>query len=924
MSDSQSNPCGCCAGLDAETPARIENPPGQSAIAYRVGTHATFKESLLASLSSSSRRALQGLTTRADADFSIALCDALAASLDVLSFYQERIAAENLLRTATEQRSILELARLIGYQPAPGLAASTSLAFTLQDAPGAPGLAAGPVQIPLGTRVQSVPGPGEEPQTFETVEAVEARVEWNAIPVQSTTPWRPEKGDVNLWLDDLGSGVQPGDVILIAEKDGSPPYRKLRTVVEVVEDPVHGRTRLSWQTELDLGESGDVQVFVFRQRAALFGHNAPDPRLIFGTNKPDSLDLYNENDKEWNSFQLDDGKIDLDAAYSRIVVGSWIALTASADLASKEGDVEVVKVSQVAFPSRRDFGLTGKITQITHDLGNKLSSFGLRETLVLAQSQLLQVAPRPLDRPLYGTTLALKDPVSPLTANRWLAVRGKRARIRLINGTFPQTLTGPEISTISQLQPGISLLLLGAPNLDDKALSPEGFADVLADPASLELCLPVQDLHGHQTTLILKAADIELLPAYPGDPDVEEIVRVKEIIPAEASTAGGMSVVLESSLQNCYDPETVTLNANVAGATQGETVSEILGSGDGRQADVRLLLRQAPLTFISSAMASGRRSTLELRVNDLLWREVPTLHDRSANERVYALATDDKGRTTLQFGNGLEGARLPSGDHNIRAAYRKGLGLGGNLAAGRLTTLLSRPLGVSGVSNPVPAKGGEDTESLERARSNAPLTVRTLERVVSVRDYRDFARGFAGIAKAHAIWIPVGPARGIFLSVAGEKGEPVSKTLAGNLLTALRDFGDPLMPLRLVNHRSATFRPRLLVKVDKEADPAIVLPAVEAALRLAFGFEQRDFGQGVSLDQVAAVAQAVAGVVAVHVASLDTSPPCPGKIAPQPSSDPGAPPRLFAELPLASLTDLPSPAVILTLDSSAVPLEVLP
>ena len=36
MSDSD---CGCCAGLDVETPARIDNPPGQSAIAYRVGVH---------------------------------------------------------------------------------------------------------------------------------------------------------------------------------------------------------------------------------------------------------------------------------------------------------------------------------------------------------------------------------------------------------------------------------------------------------------------------------------------------------------------------------------------------------------------------------------------------------------------------------------------------------------------------------------------------------------------------------------------------------------------------------------------------------------------------------------------------------------------------------------------------------------------
>ena len=45
--------------------------------------------------------------------------------LDVLTFYQERIANEGYLRTATERRSMLELARAIGYELSPGVAAST-------------------------------------------------------------------------------------------------------------------------------------------------------------------------------------------------------------------------------------------------------------------------------------------------------------------------------------------------------------------------------------------------------------------------------------------------------------------------------------------------------------------------------------------------------------------------------------------------------------------------------------------------------------------------------------------------------------------------------------------------------------------------------------------------------------------------------
>jgi hypothetical protein len=63
-------------------------------LAYRVGTHGTFKARMLAALSA--EPALRGLTTRADDDPSVALVDGWACVLDVLSFYQERIANEGL------------------------------------------------------------------------------------------------------------------------------------------------------------------------------------------------------------------------------------------------------------------------------------------------------------------------------------------------------------------------------------------------------------------------------------------------------------------------------------------------------------------------------------------------------------------------------------------------------------------------------------------------------------------------------------------------------------------------------------------------------------------------------------------------------------------------------------------------------------
>ena len=96
--------CGCCTGLTSETPSAVINRPGLSAISYRIGTHSRFKQSMLAALSDVRFAALEHLRTRADDDFTIALIDAVAVMADVLTFYQERLANETFLRTATERR----------------------------------------------------------------------------------------------------------------------------------------------------------------------------------------------------------------------------------------------------------------------------------------------------------------------------------------------------------------------------------------------------------------------------------------------------------------------------------------------------------------------------------------------------------------------------------------------------------------------------------------------------------------------------------------------------------------------------------------------------------------------------------------------------------------------------------------------------
>jgi hypothetical protein len=151
--------CGCCACLaGAGQHPPIFNRPGLSAIRYRIGTYGTFLDAMIRRLTVSFENggpySLHRLTTRETDDPSIALLDAWACLGDILTFYQERIANESYLGTATERRSILELGRLVGYTLKPGVAASAYLAYTLDDS-------AKTTIIPAGTKAQSIPGADE-------------------------------------------------------------------------------------------------------------------------------------------------------------------------------------------------------------------------------------------------------------------------------------------------------------------------------------------------------------------------------------------------------------------------------------------------------------------------------------------------------------------------------------------------------------------------------------------------------------------------------------------------------------------------------------------------------------------------------------------------------------------------------------------
>ncbi|WP_297324627.1 putative baseplate assembly protein [Nitrosomonas sp.] len=326
-------------------------------------------------------------------------------------------------------------------------------------------------------------------------------------------------------------------------------------------------------------------------------------------------------------------------------------------------------------------------------------------------------------------------------------------------------------------------------------------------------------------------------------------------------------IKLADKLAYCFKRDTVTIHGNVVKATHGETRKEVLGSGDGAKALQSFVLKQPPLTYVSASNSTGVDSTLKVYVNDIQWHETNTLVDLPSSARNFTTKTDDEGKTAVVFGNGSEGARLPTGVENIKAEYRNGIGKAGNVKAEQISLLTTRPLGVKAVINPLRASGGADKETRDQARRNVPLAVKALDRLVSVQDYEDFVRVFAGIGKACAVELSDGRRQLVHITIAGANDIPIDRDsdLYRNLQQALLDCGDPYQAIELEIRELMLIVISAGICILPDYQWESVVDKVRATLLDAFSFDRRELGQDVLLSEVISVMQAVSGVAYVDV-----------------------------------------------------------
>ncbi|WP_162529336.1 putative baseplate assembly protein [Segeticoccus rhizosphaerae] len=330
-------------------------------------------------------------------------------------------------------------------------------------------------------------------------------------------------------------------------------------------------------------------------------------------------------------------------------------------------------------------------------------------------------------------------------------------------------------------------------------------------------------------------------------------------------------LVLATPLAYEYVRDTVVIQGNVAAATQGETRSEVLGSGSATQAGQSFSLKQptddTPLTFLPAVSPEGFATTLTVRVDQVRWHPTEILADSGPRDHSYAEEAGSGPAVSVRFGDGVHGSRLPNGVENVTASYRVGAGRAGNVGPGRVQQLTSRPLGVAAVSNPLPMTGGAPGDTPADNRDVIPLRTLALDRLVSVADYADFAAAHAGIAQAAAARLYDGRREVVHVTIATlddaalDPGDLLFTALEGTLTA----YGDPHLPVRLDIREELWLVLSAGLKVDPDHLYDDVATHVRARLLDVAGFRAARLAEPVYLSRLVAAAQQTPGVDYIDV-----------------------------------------------------------
>lgn len=220
--------------MPAPTPPNIIQTGKRPIIDYVTKDYEGFRASMLALIP----QLLPSWSDRSESDFGVVLIELFAYVADILSYYQDRVANEAYLATATQRRSVAELLRLIDYQIDPGLSARVLLHLDVTS-----DLSVAVGALPYRVRASGIAG--EPDRTFEVTLPFALETRNNAIAAGAL-----DAGDSSLQLPTASHALTRGDTIYFEETVGGQPHRSDLLVITSIRTVVSGTDEITWDAPL--------------------------------------------------------------------------------------------------------------------------------------------------------------------------------------------------------------------------------------------------------------------------------------------------------------------------------------------------------------------------------------------------------------------------------------------------------------------------------------------------------------------------------------------------------------------------------------------------------------------------------------------------------------------------------------------------
>jgi hypothetical protein len=334
-------------------------------------------------------------------------------------------------------------------------------------------------------------------------------------------------------------------------------------------------------------------------------------------------------------------------------------------------------------------------------------------------------------------------------------------------------------------------------------------------------------------------------------------------------------------------------------STGAEAVGTVPPAGQG---PFRPSLANAPLTFAApvpdatqpAVAAVGPQGTpvpavtltsLDVDGNATTWLVTEDLLDAGIGPTtpVFVPEIETDGTAYLLFGDGINGMP-PEPGTTFSAVYRTGNGTAGNVAVNAITLIdlpsgvPSGAAGVTGVSNPLPAWGGVNPETVDHVRQSAPAAFRTQQRAVTAADYQTLAMQYPGVQQAAATLRWTGSWHTVFITIERDQQAPLGASFIDGLQAYLDGYRMAGVDLQIEDGIQVP----LLIQMSVCVQPDYVATDVEQALLAVFSSQVQpdgtpglfnparlELGQPFYVSPLIAAAQAVDGVASVQILTFE-------------------------------------------------------